>query len=59
MKKFEVNGKIKNGKMEKNFKKEVFSLNQNTAMEKVMNLFGSKNKVKRRHIEINEVKEVK
>ena len=57
-KKFEVQGKIK-GKQEKKFSKTVNSLNENTAIERVLSLFGSKNKLKRRDIEINEVKEVK
>ena len=56
---FEVQGKIKNNKIEKKFSKKIVSLNENTAMEKVLSLFGSKNKLKRRNIEINEVKEVK
>lgn len=56
---FEVQGKIKNGQKEKNFLKQVSSLNENTAIEKVFGLFGSKNKIKRRDIWIHEVKEVK
>ncbi|PJA17299.1 MAG: 50S ribosomal protein L18a [Candidatus Diapherotrites archaeon CG_4_10_14_0_2_um_filter_31_5] len=56
---FDVQGKIKNGKNEKKFLKQVSSLNENTAIEKIFGLFGSKNKIKRRDVEINEVKEVK
>ena len=56
---FEIQGKIQNGKIEKKFLKQVSSLNENTAMEKVFGLFGSKNKIKRRDVEIHEVKEVK
>jgi large subunit ribosomal protein LX len=56
---FEVQGTIKSSKMQKKFTKQVSSLNENTAMEKIFSLFGSKNKLKRRDIEINEVKEVK
>ncbi|MFH1663317.1 MAG: 50S ribosomal protein L18Ae [archaeon] len=56
---FEVQGKIKSKKMEKNFSKTVNSLNENTAIEQVFSLFGSKNKLKRNLIEIIEVKEVK
>ncbi len=55
---FEVQGKTK-GKQEKKFSKQVNSFNENTAIEQVLSLFGSKNKIKRRNIEINEVKEVK
>ncbi len=58
-KNFEVQGKIKNKTTNKKFTKKISSLNENTAIEKVMSLFGSKNKIKRRNIEINEVKEVK
>jgi len=59
MKNFEVQGKIKNRKTGKKFSKKVDSANENTAIEKVLALFGSKNRIKRRNIEINEVKEVK
>ena len=45
---FDVQGKIKNGKNEKKFLKQVSSLNENTAIEKIFGLFGSKNKIKRR-----------
>jgi large subunit ribosomal protein LX len=58
MKLFEVQGKIKKGK-EKKFTKRVDSLNEKTAIEKVLSLFGSNNRINRRFIEINEVKEVK
>jgi len=56
---FEIQGRIKNGKTEKKFSKKVSSLNENTAMEKVLGLFGSKNKIKRRDVWMHEVKEVK
>jgi ribosomal protein L20A (L18A) len=59
LKKFEVQGKIKSDKMEKKFSKIIDSINENTAIDKVLGLFGSKNRIKRRDIEINEVKEVK
>ena len=56
---FEVQGKIKSKKMNKSFKKTVSSINENTAIEKILSLFGSKNNIKRNLIHINEVKEVK
>jgi len=56
---FEVTGKIKDGKLEKNFSKQINTINENTAKETVLSLFGSKNRLKRRLIIINEVKEVK
>ncbi len=59
MKTFEVQGKIKNKKMNEKFKKTINAVNENTAIETTLSLFGSKNNIKRRFIEINEVKEVK
>ena len=56
---FEVTGKIKDGKLEKNFSKQINTINENTAKETVLSLFGSKNRLKRRLIVINEVKEAK
>ncbi len=55
---FEVQGTITKKDSKQKFIKKVSSLNTNTAIEKVFSLFGSKNKAKRRDIEITEVKEV-
>ena len=43
---FEIQGKIQNEKIEKKFSKQVSSMNENTAIEKVFGLFGSKNRIK-------------
>jgi ribosomal protein L20A (L18A) len=59
LKEFEVSGKIKIGQREMGFSKAVRAQNENNAMERCLALFGSKNKVKRRNIQIMEVKEKK
>ena len=56
---FEVTGKFIEKGNEKKFSKTVKALNENNAAERVMCLFGSKHKVKRRHVFIEELKEVK
>ena len=58
-KNFEIFGKFKAKGEEKKFTKQLTALNENRAAEKVMNLMGSKHGLKRRHIIINEIKEVK
>ena len=58
-KSFEVIGKFKEKGLEKKFKKVVNAPNEAQAAERVMQLFGSKNKVKRRNIIVDGVKEVK
>ena len=58
MKIFEVNGEYKEKKDWKKFKKNVKAESNSFAAEKTMCVIGSKHKVKRRSIQINEVKEV-
>lgn len=56
---FEVSGRFLEKKREKKFSKRVFAVTEKFAREKVLAIFGSKQKIKRRHIWINETKEVK
>ena len=56
---FDISGTFKEKKTERHFKKQVSAFNENFAMEKIMALMGSNHKVKRRHININEIKEAK
>ena len=58
-KRFEVSGKFVQKGKEKKFSMEVSAVNENDAAEKVLALFGSKNRLKRRNIAIGELKEVK
>ncbi len=55
---FEVHGTLKMGTDEKNFTKKVMAHNQKNAIERVFTLFGSKNKLKRKKINVKEVKQV-
>lgn len=59
MKEFEVKGKYLEKENKKKFSKKIKSLSEKTAKEKTYALIGSKHKVKRRHIEIEEIKEAK
>jgi large subunit ribosomal protein LX len=58
-KKFEITGKFSEKGKEKKFSKKLTALNELRATDKALSLLGSSHKVKRRKIEINEVKEVK
>ncbi|MBS3059519.1 MAG: 50S ribosomal protein L18a [Candidatus Diapherotrites archaeon] len=58
-KRFEVSGKFVQKGKEKKFSMEVSAVNENDAAEKVLALFGSRNRLKRRNIAIGELKEVK
>lgn len=58
-KKFEVVGKFKDKGDERKFKKTVTAQNPVQAVERTMQLFGSKNRIKRRNIIVDEVKEVR
>lgn len=58
-KRFEVSGKFVQKGKEKKFSMEVSAVNENDAAEKVLALFGSKNRLKRRNIAIGELKEVR
>lgn len=53
---FEVNGLLTLKGETKNFSKKVKALNEKNAVERVLTLFGSKNRVKRRKILVKEVK---
>ena len=57
-KEFEAKGTISMRKEEKKFSKKVKAFNEGHARELVYSLFGSKNKLKRRNIQIIEVKEL-
>jgi large subunit ribosomal protein LX len=59
MKNYEIQGKFKTKGKENKFSKKLSALNDKLAKEKVMNLMGSKHKLKRRQITINEIQEVK
>lgn len=59
LKTFIVQGKINTKKGEQSFEKELQAHNANNAAERTMTLFGSKNRIKRRNIQINEIKEKK
>ena len=54
---FEVKGSFKEKRKSKGFTKTVEAVNQNFAKEKVLSLFGSKNKIRRANIKIEAVKE--
>ncbi|MBS3061260.1 MAG: 50S ribosomal protein L18a [Candidatus Diapherotrites archaeon] len=56
---FEIKGTVQFGEKNVPFVKKVSANNANHASEKVLTLFGSKNKVKRRSINITESKETK
>ena len=56
---FEVRGKLTRRGKEQKFMKTVNARNENLAKEKVLCLFGSKNKLKRRNISIDELTELK
>ena len=55
---FEVTGKFGKSGNERKFAKRVKAVSGNFAAEKVLALFGSKHRLKRRNIFINEIKEV-
>lgn len=59
LKLFEAKGKLVKRDFERSFSKKVEAVNERNARELVFSLFGSKNKLKRRNILINELKEVK
>jgi large subunit ribosomal protein LX len=52
-----VEGKFRAGVQWEHFSKEVESINENTAREKVLSTFGSKHKINRNLIKIDSVKE--
>ncbi len=57
MKNFDVTGSFIEKGVQKKFAKTVNALNSNNAAEKTLSLFGSKHRIKRKAIAINEVKE--
>lgn len=58
LKTFEVTGTVQLGAKTNPFTKTLQAYNQNHAIEKTMTLFGSKNKAKRRQIQVKTTKEV-
>lgn len=58
LKTFEISGTIKTKESQKNFSKQVNAFNAQNAKERIFMLFGSTNKVKRRNIQVKEVKEI-
>lgn len=58
MKVFRVTGEIRKPNLETTFKKEVIATKPEHAMEKVYTELGSKHRVKRVHIKIENVKEI-
>jgi ribosomal protein L20A (L18A) len=56
---FTVEGKLLLKEGEKSFSKDVLAYNSANAAERTLTLFGSKNKIKRKNIQINEAKEKK
>jgi large subunit ribosomal protein LX len=56
---FLVHGHFSKQGFEKKFEKKVKAVNEKQAMERILSQFGSKNKIKRRDILIEEVKEEK
>ncbi|MBU0636419.1 50S ribosomal protein L18a [Candidatus Micrarchaeota archaeon] len=56
---FTVIGQLKEKKEKKKFSKTVLAFNERNAMEKILTLFGSKNKISRRNIWIEEAKPTK
>lgn len=59
MKIFVAKGSFQNGKFKQNFTKEISSVSQKLATEKVFADFGSKHRCKRRQITITEIVEKK
>jgi ribosomal protein L20A (L18A) len=56
---YEISGEFLEKGNKKKFTKHVKAQNEKFAIEKTMALFGSKQKIKRRHITVNEAKEYK
>jgi len=56
LKVFTVQGKLLLERGEQTFSKQLKAFNENNAAERVMTLFGSKNRIKRRNIHITEIK---
>ena len=56
LKTFIVQGKLLLKDSEQAFSKELMAFNENNAAERTMTLFGSKNRIKRRNIQITEIK---
>ncbi|MFH1391288.1 MAG: 50S ribosomal protein L18Ae [Candidatus Diapherotrites archaeon] len=56
---FVVNGIFKEKQEEKKFSKEINAVNESFAKEKAFSLIGSKHKLNRHHITINEISEKK
>lgn len=58
-KSFEVKGTYRQNNKEMGFTKIVSAATESAAAEKIMALFGSNHKIKRRHVFIEELKEAK
>ncbi len=58
MKAFRVKGRFRMGKEWQTFTKEVVEESEDGAHEKALSIMGSKHRVKRTNIKINEVKEI-
>lgn len=56
---FRISGKFKQGIFVHKFSREILADSEKGALEKVLSEVGSKHKMKRRQIDIDEVKEVK
>ncbi|MBI4044611.1 MAG: 50S ribosomal protein L18a [Candidatus Diapherotrites archaeon] len=55
---FEVKGKVKTKEGEKQFLRQLKAFGEKNASERILTFFGSQNKIKRRHIKIEEVKKL-
>ncbi|MFQ6052358.1 MAG: 50S ribosomal protein L18Ae [Candidatus Hydrothermarchaeota archaeon] len=58
IKKYEILGRVRMGRIFQKFKKEYTALNQEDALEKVYSHFGSKHRKKRREIIIESIREL-
>jgi len=55
---FKVEGRVKVGKMEKSFSKDIEAKSENDAKNKVLSEFGSKNGVQRSAVRIEKISKV-
>lgn len=56
---FEISGQYKEKGKIRTFTRKVQAFNENNAIDVLLSLVGSEHKVKRRHVEITEAKELK
>ena len=58
MKAFRAKGSFRAGKMDQQFNVDLVAKNKEDAMERVMSNFGSKHRVTRRFVQVDEIKQI-